>query len=68
MAAVIEYLIAEICEVAGTVCLEQGKKIMFPRHIELGVRTDPDLGFLFKNKCFRGGGVTPFVDSRLLKK
>jgi len=38
MAAVLEYLCAELLEVAGVVCKDSGKKLLTPRHFELAVR------------------------------
>ena len=38
LAAVLEYLTAEILEAAGCVAMEQKRKRITPRHIQLGVR------------------------------
>jgi len=47
MAAVMEYLVAEILDLAGEVCKDHKKKQLRPRHIELSVRNDGDFGRLF---------------------
>ena len=47
MAAVLEYLCAEVLEVAGEICINSGKKRLIPRHVEIGVRNDHDLSRLF---------------------
>ena len=56
-----EYLIAEILEISGSVCMEGCKKRIMPRHIELAVRNDADLSKLFKNKTFRESGNQPYI-------
>jgi len=40
MTAVMEFLCAEILEIAGFSCLSDKKKLIKPRHIELSVRKD----------------------------
>ena len=49
MAAVMEYLCAEVLEVASEICTDGKKKRITPRHIELGVRNDDDLAIFFKD-------------------
>ena len=39
-AAVMEYLCAEILELAGNVCAESKKKLITPRHIVLAIQKD----------------------------
>ena len=46
-AAVMEYICAEVLEVAGDVCGQAGRKRVVPRHIELAVRNDDDLAKFF---------------------
>ena len=49
MAAVLEYLCAELLEVSGEVCLTSKKLRLVPRHLELAVRNDNELSRLFKD-------------------
>ena len=59
LAATMEFLCAEILEIAGQSCEENKKRLITPRHIELSVRKDPEFVWLFKNKTFSGGGKAP---------
>jgi len=68
MAAVMEYLCAEILEIAGEICKESGKQRLMPRHIELAVRDDDDLGRHFQNKTVAGGGNAPYINPCVLPK
>jgi len=56
MAAVLEYITAELCELAGNVCEEQGKKQIMPRHINMGVRHDEELAKLMSYTTISSGG------------
>jgi histone H2A len=51
-AAVLEYLTAEVLEVAGNVAQDAKKKKIIPRHIQLAVREDEDLGKARTLRCF----------------
>ena len=66
LAAVIEYLTAEILELAGNVAQEGKKNRVIPRHIQLAVRNDEELNALLGNVTIASGGVMPFVHSELL--
>jgi len=46
VAAVLEYLCAEIIEISGFHCLDNKKKIIKPTHIEIPVRKDNDFAKL----------------------
>jgi histone H2A len=59
MAAVLEFLCAELLEVAGEECLNKKRKIIKPRHFETSIRIDPELGRLFQNRTFINGGTAP---------
>ena len=66
MAAVMEYMCAEIIELASVVCKDHKKKRIVPRHIELGLRNDVDMSRLYQNKTFFNAGMTPHIDPRLI--
>ena len=46
LAGVLEYITAEIIELAGSVCEENKKKTIAPKHLNLAVRSDPELNKL----------------------
>ena len=66
MAAVMDYMCAEILDLAIVVCKDHKRKRIIPRHIELGIRNDVDMSRLYLNQTFFNGGMTPHIDSRLL--
>ena len=69
MAAIMEYMCAEVLELATTECMQSKRKRLTPRHIELGIRSDPELARYFKDKTFFNGGMFPKgIDPRLAMK
>lgn len=58
-AAVMEYLCAEILELAGNVCAESKKKLITPRHIVLAIQNDDELKQYLRNGCYHKGGIAP---------
>ena len=70
MAAVLEYLTAELLELA--VKVQQKKKAdsrrVTPRAITMAVRADADLGALLRDATFASGGVVPSIEKSLEKK
>lgn len=68
LAAVLEYLAAEVLELAGNTARGNNKKRINPRHITMAVRTDSELNHLFENVTIAEGGVLPFIHSVLLPK
>merc|ERR1712110_734456 len=67
-AAVLEYLTAEVVELAGNACRDNKRKTINPRHLMLVVRNDEELSQLFKSAIIPGGGVLPNVHAVLLPK
>merc|ERR1719239_2081326 len=66
MAAVIEYLVAEILELAGNAAKEFKKGRITPRHILLAVANDEELHQLLKNVTIAQGGVVPRIHAQLI--
>jgi histone H2A len=56
MAAVLEYVAAEILEFSGICCQESGRKIITPKHLNLGVRSDEELTKLMSSVTIHQGG------------
>lgn len=68
MAAVLEYLTAEVLEEAGNAARDNGAKRVTPRHITLAIRNDEDINTFIGNNIIAGGGVLPNIHSVLLPK
>jgi histone H2A len=68
LAAVLEYLAAEILELAGNASRDNKKQRIVPRHIQLAVRNDEELNKLLHDVTIANGGVLPNIHSVLLPK
>eukprot|EP00088_Acartia_fossae_P015735 TRINITY_DN18696_c0_g1_i1.p3 TRINITY_DN18696_c0_g1~~TRINITY_DN18696_c0_g1_i1.p3 ORF type:complete len:162 (-),score=43.58 TRINITY_DN18696_c0_g1_i1:94-579(-) len=70
MAAVLEYLTAEMMDLAVKAATQHKKdnRRITPRHITLAVRNDRDLNALLQNATFASGGVLPSMEKSLGKK
>ena len=66
MAAVLEYLCAEILELAGNAARDNKKSRIVPRHIQLAVRNDEELNKLMGGVTIAAGGVLPNIHAVLL--
>uniref|UniRef100_A0A4X2LC31 Histone H2A n=1 Tax=Vombatus ursinus TaxID=29139 RepID=A0A4X2LC31_VOMUR len=56
LAAVLEYLTAEILELAGNAARDNQKSRIAPRHVQLAVRNDAELNQLFGHVTISQGG------------
>ncbi|KAJ7163953.1 histone H2A [Mycena crocata] len=66
LAAVLEYLAAEILELAGNAARDNKKHRIVPRHLQLAIRNDEELGKLLGSVVISQGGVVPHIDPSLL--
>jgi histone H2A len=66
LAAVLEYLAAEVLELAGNAAKDNKKSRIIPRHIQLAVRNDEELNKLMANTTIASGGVLPNIPTSLL--
>jgi histone H2A len=67
-AAVLEYLTAEILELAGNAARDNKKSRIIPRHITLAVKNDEELNKLLGGVTIAAGGVLPNIHAVLLPK
>uniref|UniRef100_T1IHQ9 Histone H2A n=1 Tax=Strigamia maritima TaxID=126957 RepID=T1IHQ9_STRMM len=68
LAAVLEYLAAEVLELAGNAARDNKKLRIIPRHLQLAIRNDEEFNKLLSSVTIADGGVLPNIQAILLPK
>ncbi|XP_041988027.1 histone H2A-beta, sperm-like [Aricia agestis] len=68
LAAALEYLTAEILELAADVAKESKKTRILPRHILFAIKNDEELSRMLTGVTISRGGVCPAIHPLLLPK
>merc|ERR1712166_1728506 len=68
LAAVLEYLAAEVLELAGNCARDNKRTRVVPRHIQLAIRHDDELSKLMGGTTIASGGVLPNIHVALLPR
>ncbi|KAF7272168.1 hypothetical protein GWI33_012473 [Rhynchophorus ferrugineus] len=63
-----EYLAAEVLELAGNPARDNKKTRIIPRHLQMAIRNDEELNKLLSGVSIAQGGVLPNIQAVLLPK
>lgn len=58
----------QVLELAGNAARDNKKSRIVPRHVQLAVRNDDELGKLLSGVTIANGGVMPYINPVLLPK
>ena len=61
LAAVLEYLTAEVLEISGNAAKSSKRNTIKPRHLLLAIRNDEEINKLLSNVTISEGGVVPGI-------
>jgi len=67
VAAVLEYLTAELLELSGNAAKDNKKQRINPRHIQLAVKNDQEFNGFLGKATIAAGGVVPNIHQALQK-
>ncbi len=67
VAAVLEYLTAEVLELAGNAARDNNRVRINPRHVMLACRNDEELSRVLKDVTIPSAGVIPNIHPNLLR-
>ncbi|XP_062827127.1 late histone H2A.2.2 [Anolis carolinensis] len=68
LAAVLEYLTAEILELAGNIARDAQRNRITPRHLMVAIRLDQEINKVLGKVTIAQGGVLPNVQAAILPK
>jgi len=67
LTSILEYLAAEVLELAGNAAKEYKQQRIKPRYIQYAIRNDEELDTLLHDVTIRDGGVMPHIEEALLQ-